>query len=852
MVKIMLKGIVFLISIILLISLVYAGFSIGTPAKSIETSYGPGEDIRGWVNISLNKEPANSLFESSTGEEIELSELLGQNINSAFNYVCSPEDCSSDYAYSDEEVTKSFSLDEGKSKIIGFKIPATGKLITGIPYFSMNVESTSGETVDLPLAIDILNDLQVEWRAHNSTGNFGIKDYGCYLESSGVTDTDISTNMYCEKITIPNAPKLKIGADLTGSGAAKFTISIENTDGTGIKECKADLSGNGKAECSINYPFESGSYFVCIRGDNDASETYRIYYEQKEPCGFSGSFEGTYDYDFKIYGQTEKFAPIGSFVLNDTELKKADSEVKNVESYIEEYLSDKYDNNCSKTCIIPIKFISGTNQQVTLSDAQLKYTTDITPTERNMYDLEEIASKINSSTFQRLYFDEAGFHAPDDYGNHSLTVKFGGETIFSETISVGQLPTITSLTPTTTGIKYPTTFRTVVSWSKNITKYSWDFGDGNSQNTTTNEITYTYNTIGNYELRVRVYDINGKSSSKTFDITVGPVSEIVPTLLEESKANLADIRLQIATFTPFEQRSIDKALDINKTGTTLASLETALSSASSESDYETILGKLLELNIPKSIAKTGTSDEIMFYPITDNIDLSALKEIGGGEYEGSEEEYKLAVLAWEEENMDIRMIFNEFSATYNDEAEPFMKTFTLKTVKKSSDAGSPYLIIRKMDNLIFDKNYSQEEKDGYVYIVLSDSEKSISFSTTDDVNFIDLPAFISPKIRELTLGTSLEEFEKNSRKWIVFGIVAAIIILSSAAVWIALRLWYKRKYENYLFKNRNNLYNIMNYIEAEKKKGTKEKDIAVKLKKAGWNSEQLWYALRKYAGKKIV
>ncbi len=47
-----------------------------------------------------------------------------------------------------------------------------------------------------------------------------------------------------------------------------------------------------------------------------------------------------------------------------------------------------------------------------------------------------------------------------------------------------------------------------------------------------------------------------------------------------------------------------------------------------------------------------------------------------------------------------------------------------------------------------------------------------------------------------------------------------------------------------------NLYNLINYIENEKKKGTGERDIAGKLKKSGWNSEQVTYALRKYAGKR--
>ena len=62
--------------------------------------------------------------------------------------------------------------------------------------------------------------------------------------------------------------------------------------------------------------------------------------------------------------------------------------------------------------------------------------------------------------------------------------------------------------------------------------------------------------------------------------------------------------------------------------------------------------------------------------------------------------------------------------------------------------------------------------------------------------------------------------------------------------------WYKRRYENYLFKNRNNLYNLISYIENSKKKGMKDGEITSKLKKSRWKSEQISYVMRKYSGKR--
>ena len=62
--------------------------------------------------------------------------------------------------------------------------------------------------------------------------------------------------------------------------------------------------------------------------------------------------------------------------------------------------------------------------------------------------------------------------------------------------------------------------------------------------------------------------------------------------------------------------------------------------------------------------------------------------------------------------------------------------------------------------------------------------------------------------------------------------------------------WYKRKYESHLFKNRNSLYNIVQYIRQAKSKGIEEKKIKANLKKAGWSLEQIRYATKKHEGKR--
>ena len=66
-----------------------------------------------------------------------------------------------------------------------------------------------------------------------------------------------------------------------------------------------------------------------------------------------------------------------------------------------------------------------------------------------------------------------------------------------------------------------------------------------------------------------------------------------------------------------------------------------------------------------------------------------------------------------------------------------------------------------------------------------------------------------------------------------------------AAVYIFMMYWYKKKYESYLFKNKNDLYNIVNYVKNAKAKGKTNKEVLEALKKSGWSAEQIKYVMKK-------
>ena len=65
-----------------------------------------------------------------------------------------------------------------------------------------------------------------------------------------------------------------------------------------------------------------------------------------------------------------------------------------------------------------------------------------------------------------------------------------------------------------------------------------------------------------------------------------------------------------------------------------------------------------------------------------------------------------------------------------------------------------------------------------------------------------------------------------------------------------MQVWYRKKYETYLFKNKNDLFNIMHYVNSSKKKGLSESEIEKSLRKSKWGNEQVNYAMKKYSGKR--
>jgi len=845
------------ILVILFLNLVVSGFSLGDEASLLERSYGTGEIIRGWLNISFDKQTANSFLTSNFGESLEILDFLEAD---SANYLCAPIDCESSYTSSNPKKTKQFTLSSGQEKIIGLKFENEIQEITSVEF---DVTSNAAASCISQFKIDFFDDNKIDLINTKTSDTIcaDSKTYSCFDNSADYSMPILESEPYCQKIKLISSPGFKVGAWVQKiSGEQEIKMSLYDLNGIPVEgaECILPESSTlgGEVFCNIDYSLlESEDYYLCI-GIESGSGEYKIKRNTNadKECGFFGYPPKDEVTAYSIFAIGRVFSAPETLEITNN-LATSDEDLSFL---ITNYLSDRYSLDCSDSCIVPIKIISTTPQTISVSGLSARYKTNVeTVIEDNFYDVAESPALINSD-FIILDLKKTNFSVSDEPGNKTFELKLDSEEILSEKILTEEKPLINYLNPQVTVAGLPTQF--TIYTKSNLTNYYWDFGDGEIP-TTENKITYAFNSTGTYELKIRVKDVDNKEGSGTFEIVVGNPQEIVNQTLEKISEFLKNITSQIESLDLFEQLQIKTILELDEKESQLKDFIRDYASANEDADYTKIMLGLIELDMPKSIFKIKTASNFDFYPSEDAIDIEILSDITDESVGDSN--YVDAVYLWHYENLDAKIDYTEFAAQYEYHSEPLAQFFKLNLEQKESLDYDFYFIIKNIENLKIKQ--SAEEKYNYKYLEVSGDK--IEFSTTEEIDLENLPGFFSPALNELPVvvektplcnlngvcekskGETWRNCDDCSMFWFIF-LIAFFLILFFFIIYIILQQWYKRKYETYLFKNRNYLFNIVNFIHNSKQKKLSENEIEKALRKAGWNSEQIAYAMKKYAGKR--
>ncbi len=830
---------------LVLMPFISASFEIGNLSHSIDNQYALNDTIRGWINISLTEEPINSLFEGNFGGSISLIDLLV--LNDA-NYGCTPN-CGLVYETNNSEESKQFILNNEEEEIVGFKL--TGE-VTSVDDVSFDITSNASSSCNNQLKIDVLNDNIIDFiNNKSSTETCGNPYYQCFNPTKQTDEFEIKDDhRYCQEISLPEAAGFRVGAWIKGTGSREAKMNVYDTSWDSIGECTLGEISSTTGEtvsCDINKSIDEDNYYICVSSPGNGDSGYFVEgYAGENPCGF-------YDYPpataaYNIFVQKREFDSFGTLSI-DNKLQNGN----NLNILIQEYLVEKYGNgniDCSQGCAVPMKFVSNiNNQKINLENLQLEYTTTSGPlTKTSFWDLTATSGKVNAD-FQQLYLDKANFSVPDDFEKKEFILTLEDSEIFSEKISTEKISQITSLNPKIIIAGYPTEFTVGVETynSSNIVNYEWKFGNETLETTAENKITYTYDNVETFDLKITITDSQGFSSSKSFSIEATNPKDAVNNILNKKLKNFNNVKEQIESLPSFQKNSLSSILDLTEIENSLISLQQKNSSASTDEDYVKIMRDLVTLKVPESVTKSESAEGIPFYPSEEIVNPDAVKEITEKDYdEKNKNKYIEAILVWEIENINIKVDYDKFDAIYEDTTESILNIFKIQ-IDENSERGNSYFIIDKLENINLDKDFSETEN--FYYIELSGEAETIEFSTTEDVSFSDLPAFISPSLNKLSVDGEGIDGQENSGL-IIFVLIIFLLMIVAFVVYIILQEWYKRKYEDYLFKNKNDLYNIVSYMQNSKKKEMQDDEISKNLKKAGWKSEQIRYILRKYSGKR--
>ncbi len=868
------KRVIILSAIFLIFCIQFAmAGDVNVKGVSIITKYAPNATITGKVNLSLGDISSSAYLKTNLGETIPLLDLIKKQSN--FSYSCTTFNCSSIYsAAGSGSSSKQFNLIAKESKVFGFEIEGQ---VTSIPpdsKFSLNVTSDNATLSFVPqLSIDLLDDGSPEWASYKPSGIFfGTENYGCYDPADYTGDTVIITNTsVCERISLPISPDVTIETTLTEVSPGNSIMQMSITDkemkiapGT----CQDNISSSGTVSCipkigNVNYPIKKeGDFFVCIKKISSDAGKYKIKTEHtsasSSKCGFYGtpSLNPAYGADYDILAASDSFDSVGSFILNDTETLNSWYHLSNLETGIANYLSKKYANNCTKGCIIPIRFTSGIEQNIDLSNFNLEVAIQAIGVQpfNSINDVEITPALINTTGYQSLSLTDANLSIPSGFGDHNFELILvdgkNNYTILSKTITTEKIPQIVSVNPTTTAGALSTEFTVNINTfglNATIIQYKWNFGDGSPiQTTTTKTISHTYNQLGNFSLQITIYNSVGLNSTAQFPIYVVSPKDAATEIINQDLASISSIENKFASYPAFTQNALKQALNFDAISAQLQNLKAASTAAVSDAQYLSIMTELTKINLPDTVEETLSSAFTPFFPDKNNINLEVLKTIGGGTYDSARQsEYLDAIVLWGLDNIKMTTTdYSEFSGVYGETVAPLRSIVRINA--GGITTGSAYLVIPDLQNIYFDSTY--QKSGSYYYIPLSSNPQTVQFATSAALSPVDLPIFIAPSLSQISLP---EEAAMDNTKMLIFGIVLASAIILGLTIYVIVGKWYQRKYESYLFKDRNDLYNIINYIHKSKSKGMRENEIEKNLGKARWTSEQIKYVMKRYAGKKI-
>ena len=831
----------------------FVGFvsaSVDVHNYSFENSYVPFDFVSGEINLTIVGEEFSEKVTSNDGGEVGLGDFLK---DSGVIYYCSPPDCSNGYDVLDSGEEMTFVIPAFDVVYGGFVLDGNNVEVTGI---SFDIDSDFLESSNLPIAIDFFEGS--EWEFEDFSNEYSGENWGCYNPAVPVIGPPIRKSVYCEMITISDTNALYAGAEVDNGDIVDLKMSVyPELGGNDLGNClfNPELERGCVIDAEAGEIFSSGNYQVCV-GTPDFLEStnYKLFQESEGAiCGFVYSLgPGTGSEDYGIFVKEAKYAGASSLDSSDLDfgslLVAADSLV-----------DKKYNRDCSNGCVLPF-VISGVAQNVLISNVVLDYFSD----GRDDFSEESSTLDVLPSTVDFsgvLDLGVLGFGVSSDM---SYKIFLGDVELLSEEVSVSPAPIVSSVSPLSPPAGVPIEFRALVKFDgNNSLSYVWDFGDGNSANTNEHFVTHTYDGVGNYSMSIEVSAGGDLSSERVFEIDVISPEDAVNESLFNKRKDLNDIISVIGGLPSWYGVALSDIVGVDDFDSELDRLDRERNNSVYAEDFIEVAKDLYALDVPIGLVYDSfTSPDLMTE--FDKIDVGPVATIGGAG-SGENEDYRNSILVWQNSYIIADVSAREFAILKRSgEKEVIFNVYTVNVA--SSDFIESYFVIDKLrDVLFFKESVGARSVDDSTIIVLDRGDgKSFAFYYEGDEG---ASFFVSPKLSSIVIEEDIdtscnfnfvcedgEDYEscrsdcKPVGRAIVYGILGLIGVL---ILYGLLQVWYKRRYEGYLFNDRRHLYNLVMYVTNGRARGIGDLRMRSELRSKGWSSERVDYAIKKSRGDKV-
>jgi len=874
------KKVCFVIGLFVIVSLlsigVFAGFDY--VENNIVQNYSAGESIEGTFNMSFDSQNANSPLTCNFDGEISLIDFLNANgLSDGSGYQCSPQGCLEDYS----SVSQINNIEIGSAdSVVGFKVQ--GNSVWPVEHAKLTITTAISASCSPQLWIDVLNKGEAVLTNNQPTESTCSATYGnCFDSEASASEATITDSAsYCEKMTLPAGPSYYLISHIkneTQNTGAELTMTLydfetNNNYGSCTLPKNSEDGVYEELGCVVDYSSAvQGEYFVCLKADSESGYTIRT--ETSSPTCGTSSF-GELNRDFEIFAKQMEFAEIQTIEIENQMFEDAFGQ--SLGTYISNYISEKYGGFCMPECIIPIEF-HGQDATFFFSDVEIKYSDGgAVLFGDKIYSLETSSATLTSDLLS-LDLSHANFEIPigsEDEDKFELYI--GGELIFEESLNIAESFAF-DVSPKFVSFGQSTNF--VVETSENITKSTWDFGDGSSSETVDGKtLQHTYLEQGILKLEIVIERNDGVTAKKSFSIVVGDAKEVANLTIQKYNRRIGSLGPAIESYPDWINLEIKKNFDVDSLASSLETIEKNYEESFSDEDYQTVMRSLIGLDIPKNITTTKRSENV--FPLAigyENMNPNYIEDLSDKTAENSAE-LREAIGGWMNTFYDSTISFEQISAVYDDDSDVLMSKFEINTApvlepKDSSGKDyNPFLILGYgiEDNGKFKKDYNQKSLGSGTYIALKNEKVNevfefVVFTEYDVENF---GAYISPNINRLGViefvegcdydGICEKDEGENKKscpddcktRWSWFTIWITIVLFSGLIIYIVLQEWYKKHYEKTLFKDKNDLYNIITFVYNSRKSGLSNSEIRSKLRGSGWTGEKINYIMKKIDGRK--